>query len=51
MASALKLAKVHVDAGAKGSVIIKAEAQKQRASRARKVARPASAGRKSKPPR
>jgi hypothetical protein len=31
MAAALKLAKVRPEAGAKGSVIIKAEAQKQRA--------------------
>jgi hypothetical protein len=41
MAAALKLAKVRLDAGAKGPVIIKAEAQKQRARRARKAARPA----------
>jgi hypothetical protein len=33
MAAALKLAKVRLDAGAKGSVIIRAEAQKQRAAR------------------
>ena len=42
MAAALKLAKVRLDASAKGSVIIKAEAQKQRARRARKAARPTS---------
>jgi hypothetical protein len=42
MVAALKLAKVRLDASAKGSVIIKAEAQKQRARRARKAARPAS---------
>ncbi len=48
MAAALKLAKVRVDAGAKGSVIIKAEEQKQRARRAAKAARPASAPRKAK---
>jgi len=41
MAAALKLAKVRLDASAKGSVIIKAEAQKQRARRAKKAARPA----------
>ncbi|MBI3820837.1 MAG: hypothetical protein HY286_19270 [Planctomycetes bacterium] len=33
MAAALKLAKVRLDASAKGSVIIRAEAQKQRATR------------------
>jgi hypothetical protein len=43
MAAALKLAKLRLDASAKGSVIIKAEAQKQRARRASKAARPASA--------
>jgi Domain of unknown function (DU1801) len=42
MAAALKLGKVRLDASAKGSVIIKAEAQKQRARRARKAARPTS---------
>jgi len=42
MAAALKLAKLSLDASAKSSVIIKAEAQKQRARRARKAARPAS---------
>jgi hypothetical protein len=42
MAAALKLAKVRLDATAKGPVIIKAEAQKQRARRAGKAARPAS---------
>ena len=36
MAAALKLAKVRPDAGARGSVIIKAEAQKQRALLAKK---------------
>jgi hypothetical protein len=44
--AALELAKVRLDAGAKGSVIIKAEAQKKRARRATKSARPASARRK-----
>jgi hypothetical protein len=39
MAAALKLAKLRLDARAKGSVIIKAEAQKQRARRAMKAAR------------
>jgi hypothetical protein len=42
MAAALKLAKLRLDASAKGSVIIRAEAQKQRARRAKKAARPAS---------
>ena len=42
MVAALKLAKLRLDAGAKSSVIIKAEAQKQRARRATKAARPAS---------
>ena len=42
MAAAVKLAKVRLDARAKGSVIIRAEAQKQRASRAAaKASRPA----------
>ena len=48
MAAALKLAKLRLDANAKGAVIIKAEAQKQRARRATKAARPASAGRTAK---
>jgi hypothetical protein len=48
MAAALKLAKLRLDASAKGSVIIKAEAQKQRARRATKAARPASTPRKAK---
>ncbi len=42
MAAALKLAKVRLDASAKGAVIIKAEEQKQRASRATKAARTSS---------
>jgi hypothetical protein len=37
MVAALKLAKVQLDPSAKGSVIIKAEAQKQRAVRAKKA--------------
>jgi hypothetical protein len=41
MAAALQLARLRLDASAKGSVIIKAEAQKQRALRAKKAARPA----------
>ena len=45
MVAALKLAKLRLDASAKSSVIIKAEAQKQRARRASKAARPASAHR------
>jgi hypothetical protein len=48
IAAALKLAKVRLDASAKGSVIIKAEAQKQRARRATKAARPASPRRTAK---
>ena len=39
MAAALKLAKVRLDAGAKGSVIIKAEEQKRRARRAAEARR------------
>ena len=42
MAAALKLAKLRLDARAKGSVIIKTGAQKQPARRATKAARPAS---------
>jgi hypothetical protein len=42
MVAALKLAKLRPDASAKSSVIIKAEAQKQRTRRATKAARPAS---------
>ena len=48
MAAALKLAKLRLDASAKSSVIIKAEAQKQRARRARKAARPASTRRRAR---
>ena len=48
MAAALKLAKLRLDASAKSSVIIKAEAQKQRARRATKAARPASTRRTAK---
>jgi hypothetical protein len=48
MASALKLAKVSLDPSAKGSVIIKAEAQKQRARKATKAARPAAASKTAK---
>jgi len=47
MAAALKLAKVRLDASATGSVIIKAEAQKQRAAR-KTAARPASTRRTTK---
>jgi hypothetical protein len=46
--AALKLAKVRLDASAKGSVIIRAEAQKQRARRASTAARAASAHRTAK---
>lgn len=45
MVAALKLAKLRLDASAKSSVIIRAEAQKQRARRATKAARPADAHR------
>jgi hypothetical protein len=48
MAAALKLAKLRLNAGANGSVIIRAEEQKQRARRASKAARPASAQRTAK---
>jgi hypothetical protein len=48
MAAALKLAKLRLDPGVKGSVIIKAEEQKQRARRASRAARPASARRTAK---
>lgn len=42
IADAVKLAKLHLDPSAKGAVVVKAEAQKQRARRATKAARPAS---------
>ncbi len=48
MVAALKLAKLRLDASAKGSVIIRAEAQKRRARRAAKAPRPASARRTTK---
>ena len=48
MAAALKHAKLRLDASAKSSMIIKAEAQKQRARRATKAARPASTHRTAK---
>ena len=48
MEAAVKLAKLRLDAGAKGSVIIKAEAQKQRARRATKGKRPAATRRTAK---
>ena len=48
MAAALKLANLRLDPSAKGSVIIKAEAQKKRASLAKKAARPASTPKKAK---
>ena len=48
MAAALKLAKLRLDASAKGSVIIKAAAQKQRARRATNAARPAATRRTAK---
>jgi len=42
MVAALKLANLRLDTSAKSAVIIKAEAQKQRARRAKKAAQPAS---------
>ena len=48
MAAALKLAKVRLDPSAKGSVIVKAAAQEQRARRATKAARQASPRRTAK---
>ena len=48
MAAAAKLAKLRLPASAKGSVVIKAEAQKQRARRQSRAARPASARRTAK---
>ena len=48
MAAALKLAKLRLAAGAKGSVIIRAEAQKQRAAARTRAARPVSTRRKAK---
>ena len=51
MVAALKLAKLRLDASATNSVIIKAEAQKQRARRATKAARPAATHRTAKPRR
>jgi hypothetical protein len=48
MVAALNLAKLRLDPSAKSSVIIKAEAQKQRARRAAKPARSASAHRTAK---
>jgi hypothetical protein len=52
ISAAVKLAKLRLDARAKGSVVIRAEAQKQRAARrAPKAARPASTRRTAKPRR
>lgn len=48
LAAALKLAKLSLEPSAKGSVIIKAEAQKRRALRKSKAARPAPATRTTK---
>ena len=48
VAGALKLAKVSLVPSAKGSMVIKAEEQKQRASRTKKAAKPAAAPRKAK---
>jgi hypothetical protein len=47
----LKLAKLRLDASAKSSVIIRAEAQKQRARRATKAAPPAAKRRTPRAPR
>ena len=44
--AAVKLAKLRLDPNAKGAMIVRAESQKARASRAKKRARPASAARK-----
>lgn len=51
LAAALKLAKVRLDARAKGALILKVEAQRQRARRAKQAARAASAPRTRKPRR
>lgn len=48
MVAALKLARLRLDADAKGGVIIRAEAQKERATRTKSAARPASTSRKAK---
>ena len=48
IAAALKLSDVHLDSGARSSVISKADEQKQRASRAKKTARTASPTRPAK---
>lgn len=48
MAAAVKLAKLRLNASALGSVIIRADSQKQRAARARRAARPAPARRTAK---
>ena len=48
MEAALKLAKLRLDASTQGSVVIKADAQKQRARRAKTAARPAAARRTAK---
>jgi hypothetical protein len=48
LAAALNLSNLRLDPSAKGSVIIKAEAQKQRALRAKKATRPASTRRTAK---
>jgi hypothetical protein len=48
IAAAVKLAKVRLDASAEGSMISRADGQKQRALRSSKAARPASARRKPK---
>ncbi|CAN5857807.1 hypothetical protein BH11PLA1_BH11PLA1_20770 [soil metagenome] len=51
IAAALSLAKVHLDAHAKGSVIFKAEAQKQRAARRAAKAVPKASPRRTAKPR
>jgi len=48
MTAVLELAELRLDASAKGSVIIRADEQKERADRAKKTARPASTRRAAK---
>ena len=51
LAAAVRLAQVRLDPNAEGSVIVKAGAQRQRALRAKKAARPATRRRKANAPR
>lgn len=48
ISAALNLARLRLDADAKGGLVIRAEAQKERARRAKSTARPTSTGRKTK---